>query len=279
VLARYGGQRGHVLTQWRVLTLSAVIVAAVPASALAQDGPRFCPNQPSLESSACTTELGRVHLEISAIDWQLDKGGDTRTDTIVAGDLLVRAGIGPSTELQFGWSPVGRVREREAGQVTRRTRVGDVTLGIRHAFAGADGTGLSYGIQPFVTLPVGRTPVGAGTWGAGVVLPVTYDVADGVTVGFTGELDAQPDEDGTGRHFATNGVAGVAVGVTDTFSLTFEGQVVRDDDPQGATTQAFAATGVLWKVAPTRAFYAEAIAGLNRDSPDLHVYAGAAFLF
>jgi len=257
----------------------ALALAGVAAPAWAQEAPRFCPNQPSLESSACTTEPGRVHLEVSAIDWELDKTSDSRTDTILAGDMLVRAGIGPSTELQFSWSPVGRVREREAGEVTRRTRVGDVTLGLRHAFAGADGTGLSYGIQPFVTLPVGRTPVGAGTWGAGVVLPVTYDVSDGVTVGFTGEFDAQPDEDGSGRHFATNGVAGVSVDVTDALSLTLEGELLRDDDPQGATTQVFAATGLLWTVAPTRAVYAEAIGGLNRNTPDLRIYAGAAFLF
>jgi len=250
-----------------------------PAWAQAQDEPRFCPNQPSLASSACTTEPGRVHLELSALDWELDKGGNSRTDTLIAGDMLVRAGIGPSTEFQFGWSPVGRVREREGGSVTRRTRVGDVTLGIRHAFQRADGNGLSYGIEPFVTLPVGRTPVGAGTWGAGVILPVTYDLSDRVTIGTTAELDAQPDEDGTGRHFATNGVAGLSVTVTDTLSLTLEGEVLRDDDPAGATTQVFAATGVLWTVAPTRAFYAEAIGGLNRDTPDLRIYAGIAALF
>ena len=252
-------------------------LVAIPA--LAQDEPRFCPNQPSLESSACTTEPGRVHLEVTGVDWELDRSGGSRSDTIVLGDLLVRAGIGRATEFQFGWSPYGHVRERDASRVERRSRVGDIRLAVRHAFAGADGTGLSYGIEPFVTVPVGRMPVGAGTWGAGVVLPITYDLTDTVAIGFTGELDAQPDEDGAGRHVSTNGVAGVTVEVAKSLTLTLEAQVRRDEDPAGATTQGSLATGLLWTFASRRAFYVEAISGLNRNTPDLRLYAGSAFLF
>jgi hypothetical protein len=36
---------------------------------------------------------------------------------------------------------------------------------------------------------------------------------------------------------------------------------------------------VTWKYSKTRAFYAEAIGGLNRNSPDVQVYAGVAALF
>jgi hypothetical protein len=265
---------GDMRLRWWLMAL-----AAWPAAAVAQEGPRFCPNRPSLEGSACTTEPGRVHLEASAIDWELDRDGDQRTDTFLPGDVLVRLGVAAATELQFEWSPVGIVRQRDGEGVRRRTRTGDIRLAVRHAFAGADGEGLSYGIEPFVTLPVGRTPVGAGDWGAGVVLPLTYDVRDGVTLGLTGEVDAAVNEEGQGRHLAGSLTGGVALDVTDTLTGTLEAQWLRDDDPTGASTQWLAGAGLTWTVAPTRALYFEALHGLTRDTPDWRLYAGVAALF
>ena len=62
---------------------AAALLAA--ASAIAQDEPRFCPNRPDLGSSACTVEPGRVLAEVSAADWELDDGPDTRIDTLRKG--------------------------------------------------------------------------------------------------------------------------------------------------------------------------------------------------
>lgn len=253
----------------------------LPNAAWAQDDPRFCPNRPSLESSACTTEPGRVHVEFSVADWTLDDTVDARNDTILGGDFLARVGVGPSTELQVGWTPIAyaRTRDKATGAVSRVARPGDARLAVRQNLANPDGSGLSYGIEPFVTVPLGRKPVGAGTWGAGVVLPVTYDVNDVVNVGFTGELDVAPDEDGRGRHFQYSGVAATSLSLSDAVSLTIEGELLRDDDPAGHETQALGGVGVTWKYSETRAFYAEAIGGLNRNSPDVQIYAGVAALF
>jgi hypothetical protein len=262
-------------------TTIAVLGLLVPAAAFAQDEPRFCPNRPSLESSACTTEAGRVQFEVSVADWTLDDNADQRDDTILGGDFLARFGVGPSTEVQVAWTPVAyaRTRDKASGAVSRVARPGDARLAVRQNLANPDGSGLSYGLEPFVTLPIGRSPVGAGTWGAGVVLPVTYDVSDAVNVGFTGELDAAPDQDGAGRHLQYSGVAATSLTLSEAVSLTIEGELLRDDDPTRHETQALSGVGVTWKYSKTRAFYAEAIGGLNRQSPDVQVYAGVAALF
>jgi len=262
-------------------TTIAVLGLLVPAAAFAQDEPRFCPNRPSLESSACTTEAGRVQFEVSVADWTLDDNADERDDTILGGDFLARFGVGRSTEVQVAWTPVAyaRTRDKASGAVSRVARPGDARLAVRQNLANPDGSGLSFGLEPFVTLPIGRSPVGAGTWGAGVVLPVTYDVSDAVNVGFTGELDAAPDEDGTGRHLQYSGVAATSLTLSEAVSLTIEGELLRDDDPARHETQALGGVGVTWKYSKTRAFYAEAIGGLNRNSPDVQVYAGVAALF
>lgn len=261
-----------------VAALAGAIWLAAPA--VAQQEPRFCPNSPSLESSACTTEPGRVHLEVTAIDWELDRDADGRSDTFLAADTLIRLGVGPATEVQAEWTPYGVVRERDgaSGAITRRGRVGDLTLAVRQNLRNPDGSGLSYGLQPFVTLPVGRVPVGAGTWSAGLILPLTYDVTQVVNVGVTGELDAAADEEGHGRHFASNVVVAASFDLG-AVSLTTETQVLRDDDPAGATTQWLGGLGLRANTGERRALYAEAVAGLNRDAPDVRLYGGMAMLF
>lgn len=263
----------------------ALVPLALPAIAWAQEpGPRFCPNQPSLESSACTTEPGRVHLEVSAVDWTLERDGDERRDSFLFGDFQARFGVGPATEVQLSWTPIGHVRERPGA---RSTGIGDVRLAVRQNLRNPDGSGLSYGLEPFVTLPVGGQTVGQGTWGAGLVLPVTYEVRDGLTLGITTELDASPDEDRhrdqhwdrQGRHFGANIVTGASLDLSSELSVTAEAEWMTDDDPAGHEQRWLAATGVQYRYARTRALFVEAVAGLNREAPDVQLYCGISALF
>lgn len=260
---------------------AALALFLAPVSAYAQDEPRFCPNRPSLGSSACITEPGRVHFEVSAVDWERDDTPDERQDTLLLGDFQARIGVGPTTEAQVSWTPYGhaRVRDKLTGGVSRQGRVGDVRLGLRQNLRHPNGKGLSFGVEPFVTLPVGRGPIGAGDWGTGVVIPVTYEVSDALSVGLTSEADAAVDMDGDGRHFSGNEILTVNLGLTDTLTGIAELQVLRDDDPAGHVTQTFAAGGMSYQVAKTRAVYAEAVAGLNHKTPDVRVLGGVSVLF
>jgi len=254
---------------------------AATAPVAAQGAPeRFCPNEPSLESSACTTLPGQVQMEVRGIDWTLDRTADAREDVTQFGNFNARIGVGPATEVQLGWTPYGidRVRDRTTGAVERGGGVGDVRLAVRHAFAGADGQGLSFGMEPFVTLPVGGQAIGDGTWGAGAVIPLTYDVSDALTLGVTAEVDAVPDQDGHGRHGGGDVVGGASVKLTDALSVTAEAEWLTDRDPAGHSHQWLLASGVQYKYSRRRAVFVEAIGGLNRSSPDVQIYAGIAAL-
>ncbi|TCP72344.1 transporter [Sphingomonas sp. PP-CE-1G-424] len=255
------------------------MVGAAPA--FAQDDPTFCPNRPSLGSSACITAPGHVQLELSALDWQRDDTSDKREDTILAGDFEARFGVAKATELQLSWAPVGRVRTRDkaTGLIDTTTGIGDVRLGLRQNFRNPDGKGLSFGAEPFVTLPVGRDPVGAGDWGAGIVLPVTYEVSEKVQLSFTGEGDAAVDDDGDGRHLAYSGIVGVGYSLTETVTATAELFVLRDDDPMGHHTETATAGSVAWQPRKNLQLHMLAVAGLNHDTPDVRVVSGGAVLF
>ncbi|QDZ07952.1 transporter [Sphingomonas panacisoli] len=253
----------------------------LPGVAWAEDGkPRdYCPARPGLGSPACTIDSGRVSVETSLTDWTLDKQPGDRTDTILIGDTLVRIGLTKTLEAQIGWTPVGFVRERQGGSVDRATRTGDVTLGLKANLANPDGSGLSFAVQPFVTLPAGRTPVGAGDWGAGVVVPVTYDLSKTVNVQFVPEIDAAVNGDGRGRHFAASAVVGLGIALNDKLTVELEGQALRDADPMGKTWQDSAALSFAYKVNDDLQLDIGGIAGLNRDAPDLELLAGVSRRF
>jgi len=257
--------------------LAALLVAA-PAAA--QDQPRdYCPARPGLGSPACTIDPGRVSVETSLADWTFDRQGGDRTDTVLVGDTLIRVGLTDTVEAQIGWTPVGFVRERSGHAVDKATRVGDVTLGLKANFASPDGSGLSIAAQPFVTLPAGRSPVGAGDWGAGVVIPVTYDLSKTFNIQFVPGVDAAVNGDGRGRHFAASAVVGLGIALNDKLSVELESQALRDDDPAGRTWQDKAALSFAYKAGDNLQFDMGGVAGLNRNTPDIELLAGIARRF
>lgn len=263
----------------RLLLAGVALLVATPAAA--QGDARFCPNRPSLGASGCTTLPGQVQVELSGIDWERDDQPDRRTDTLLYGDITARIGVTDHAELQIGVTPLAsvRTRDRATGDVQRVSGAGDVTIGIRRAFSGADGKGLSSAIQPFVVLPTGSAGIGAGDWSAGAIVPVSYEIDDRWTVDFTGELMAQADQDGAGRHLNANGVVGLGYAITDAVTATTEVYLERDDDHAGHVTRMLAAESLAWQPTGHTQLDVLAVAGLNHDRPDFRVVLGGAILF
>jgi len=200
---------------------------------------------------------------------------------VLIGDTLVRVGLTDTIEAQIGWTPYGHVRTRDAatGAIENRGRAGDVTLGVKVNLQNPDGKGLSAAVRPFVTVPVGRMPVGFGDWGAGVTAPVSYELNKTFKLQVTPEVEAAVNQDGHGRHFAASGTLGLGVELTKTVTATVEGQVLRDDDPERKTTQTFGALSLAWMASKTMQLDIGGIAGLNHDTPDAEFYVGISRLF
>lgn len=252
----------------------------IAAPVLAQADPRFCPSRPSLGSSACTTEPGQVQLEVSALDWQHDRSVSEQDDTLLVGDFQARIGIGPTTEAQVGWTPYGQDRSRDpGGALHRQDGIGDVMLGIRQNLHNPDGKGLSYGVEASLSLPTGGRAIGAGDWGAGVDVPVTYRVSKLLSLALTVEADAAVNASHAGRHFAGDTIVTAGIHPVTNVTLYTEAELLRDLDPSGHTSQAFAAEGMAIKTSKRSSIWAEAVAGLNDASPDLRVFSGFSILF
>lgn len=241
----------------------------------------YCPERPGIGTPACTIAPGRVSLETGLVDWTREDDSSMRSDTILIGDTLVRIGLTDTIEAQVGWTPFGHVRTRDktSAAIDRADRVGDVLLGFKANLHNPDGSGFSVAAHPFVTVPVGRGPVGAGDWGAGLVVPVTYDLSDKLNLEFTPEIDAAVDQDGQGRHLAFSGTAGLAAAISDALTGAVEFQALRDQDPTGRTTQTLAGVSFAWMTSKVMQFDIGGAVGLNHVSPDAEIYVGVSRRF
>ncbi len=257
---------------------SFAIAIALATGAAAAEPREFCSSRPGLGTPPCTVEPGRAVFELGLADWERDDQPDMRTDKLVYADMLARVGLDDVTEAQVGWTAFGstRTRDRMTGQVMRERGIGDVRLGLRRSLSGPDG---NIAIQPFVTLPTGGNAIGAGDWGAGVVVPMAFELGKDLTLAFSPEIDAAVDEDRSGRHLAYGGVVGLSAKLTDKVNGTVEVQVMRDDDPSGRKTMAVASTSIAWMVGDDTQLDLGTNIGLNRASADAQVYVGIARRF
>jgi len=250
---------------------------AISSRASAEDKLRdLCSERPGLDTPACTVDPGHLQIEIGVGDWTLDKQPDSRTDTIMAGDISARYGIGGSTEIRLGWAAYGhsRTRDRATGVVDRLSGTGDVTVGLKQNLSNPSGDGFSIALLPYATLPTGKNGVGAGDWGAGLLVPTSYALSAVFTIEMTPEWDAAVNRDGKGRHSAYGSAAGLNMKLNEQWSVSVETQVVRDRDPAGHSSQALAGAFLAWQPRDRIQFDAGTQAGLNRNTPDVEIYFG-----
>lgn len=253
------------------------IVAFIATPVLARESTpplrELCADRPGFNTAACTVDPGHLQVEIGLTGWTLDKQPDERTDSIDAGDILLRYGVGPTTELRLGWAAFGHVRTRDriTGAVERTQGVGDVTLALkqnlRHPAESANGLALA--LLPYVTLPTGHDEIGAGDWGAGLIVPISYKLNDTLLFALSPEIDAAVNESGSGRHLAYGTAMGMEIGLTDTVTLTPELQIMRDRDPEHHAWMNSAAVSLDFQPAAMMQIDVQATAGLNHDAPDV----------
>jgi len=251
------------------------LLAASPA--MAEDKLRdLCAERPGLDTPACTVDPGHLQVEVGLGDWSLDKQAGSRTDTILLSDISARYGVGESTEIRLGWTAYGHVRTRDGatGAIDRISGTGDVTIGLKQNLSSPSGDGFSMALLPYATLPTGKNGIGAGDWGAGLLIPISFDLTDKLTLEATPELDAAVDGDGKGRHLAYGSAAGLGVKINEKWSMSVEGQLIRDRDPSGHSTQALAGAYVAWQPKGRLQLDGGVQAGLNHNSPDVEVYFG-----
>lgn len=259
----------------RRLLLPPLLLAATPAWADRD----YCPDRPGFTTPACTIEPGRVSAEVAAVDWTRDTDGDEQEDELLAGDLLLRTGIGATTEVALGWTAFGHHRERDIGGVETMDGVGDVTLALKQNLLSPDGSGTALAAVVEALLPIGSEAIGAGDWGVRLLVPASAELNDAVAVTITPEVDAAPDEDRAGRHLRYGSAAGFAFQIGEAASVQTETLWLRDDDPADRHSEWQAGLFLAEMIGEDWQVDAGGAVGLNRDAPDLNLSFGVSHRF
>lgn len=259
---------------WLCLTL---MLGFVPQIARAEDRD-FCANRPGLGTPACTLAPGKAMIEMGIGAWDHTSDAASIEDDVTLGDALLRVGVTETTEVQIGiTSHVSqRTRDRASGSVDRVTGLGDGTLAIRQSLTGPNG---KVAVEVFATAPLAKSPIGAGQWSGGIILPAGFDLPAGFEIDFTPELDFAANASGAGHHLAWGGVAGLSHGLGKQVTLTGEVAAFRDDDPDGHSTDARVAGSLAWQVSDRFQLDFEADAGLSSGAPDRSLAVGLAWQF
>ncbi|MCM8730095.1 transporter [Hephaestia sp. GCM10023244] len=259
------------------VTLAAIALCgaiATPARAGDEPARAFCSDRPGLGTPACTLDPGRFQLELGLGDWTRDRDAGSRTDTVAAGDVLLRWGAGDHTEIQLGWTAFGHVNVRSGGLSADESSVGDVTIAVRRNLRNPDGSGTSLAVMPYVTLPTGGDAIGAGDVGVGLLAPMAFDPGGAISFALTPSVAAAVDEDRNGRHLAYGGVVGLGFSLSDAVGASLEAAVVRDNDPAGHSTEALAGVSLGWMASPDLQVDMGTNLGLNNASNDVQLYVG-----
>jgi len=260
-----------------ILTLG-LTLAAAPAHAEERE---YCPDRPGLGTPACTMAPGRVSVELGLADWTGDGDAEQRRDTFTLGETLLRYGFADHAEVQLGWGGLGfaRERDRSSGAIDHRRGGGDLTLALRRNLTHPDGDGLAIAAMPFVTLPVGRSPLGDGDWSAGVQVPASYELSPVWSLGTTSEIDVAADEDGKGRHLAFAEVVGASARLSSSITATAEYEVIVDREPGNRHLEHLSAVSLGWQPGNDVQFDVGANLGLNHAADDMEVYLGVSRRF
>lgn len=267
------------LSQWQKAALLLLGLALVSPARADSDLQPLCPTRPGLATPPCMVDSGHVLAEVGLADWTLDKQAGTRSDTVVAGDLLLRYGLGARDEFQIGLTSFGTVRVRDASGISHMSSIGDLRLAFKHSLFRPSGDGFSAALQSFLALPTGGSAIGAGDWGGGVLIPMGMTLTDKVALEFTPEIDAAVNGAGKGRHMALSAVEGLNFSLSAHVSTAVELKEVHDEDPASTQNHALAGLSVAWQPASSWQLDMGTVAGLDRSSPDFELYVGVARRF
>lgn len=254
------------------------LVSFLGAAAAHADPRDFCPDRPGRATPPCVTDVGRLEVETSFVDWSLTRAPDTSADTIFISDLLVRTGLTRSVEARIGLTSYGFTRTRSGSAVQRDEGAGDLSFGLRWNLARPDGNGVSVALQPTLRLPTGGSAIGAGTWAFALSLPASFDLGHGFALGLTPEVNAAADIDRRGRHLAYAGALVLGHPLTKAVALSVEFYGAREEGPDHVD-RASADFGLALRIAPDTQLDASSYIGLTAQTPDVEWIVGLAHRF
>lgn len=252
------------------LAFAALVLTAAPATA---EGAPICTDRPAKANAVCTVPAGKFQLESSFADWTRIEAEGTMTDIWQGGGSVLKFGLTDHSDLQLGFTPYVDI---DSGP-THLSGVGDVTVRYKHRLTNDDAK-LQVAAIPFIKLPTAKHGIGNGKAEGGLAVPVSTALGK-ATLTIGPEVDLLTDSDGDGRHFQLVNLANIAGTIAPRMTLAGELWTATNFDPAHTGTQLSADAAMAYLVNDNFQLDAGANLGLNRNTPDVEIYAGFSIRF
>jgi hypothetical protein len=253
-----------------IIALAALFAAPAHAANLAP----VCPDRPGKGTGACTVPTGHWQIETGLIDWTRDDSDGVRSDFTEIGSSLVKLGISGNADIELGLTPYEISRVRGPDGIGRESGFGDILVRSKVRLT-ADGAPVQVAVDPFVKIPTARHELGNGEVEAGLTVPVGVELGGGpLSLAFAPEMDWRADADGPGHHAGMVQLVDVGIAASPRLSLTAELWGQWDWDPAGTERQYSADGAAAYLLGNSVQLDGGANFGLNRNTPDVELYAG-----
>ena len=249
------------------------LAAALSSAAWADDAP-ICPDRPSKGTGTCTVPAGHWQVETGVGDWTHDRADGATSDFTMIGATLLKYGVSDRTDVELGIAPYQWLR---AGD-DRASGFGDMLVRSKLRLTREDAP-VQIAIDPFVKLPTANHSLGNGKVEGGITAPVAAPLGGPLSIAFAPEVDWRADGDGHGRHAAMVQLIDLGIAASERLSLTAELWGQWDWDPAGTGKQVSADGAVAYLAGQNLQLDAGANFGLNRQTPDVELYAGVSTRF
>lgn len=261
----------------RSIIIATALVCA--GSAAHADDQPICADRPSKSTGPCTVPEGKWQVETGLIDWTEDKSDGVRTDMVTWGNSAIKFGVSANADVELWLTPLETMSVRGDGTHERHSSFGDTLVRVKYALT-PDDAPVQIALDPFVKIPTANHQLGNGKVEGGLLVPVQVTLGkSGWTLSLDPELDALADDDGHGRHVATQQVFNLGTAIGDKVNVSAELWGQWNWDPAGTTRQYSA--DVAFAYLPTKNLQLDCGAnfGLNKQTPDVELYTGVSLRF
>lgn len=249
------------------------------SSAAAADDATICADRPGKATSTCTVPAGHWQLETGLVDWTLDKNQGEHDTSLVIGETTIKYGLTEHSDIEVDVTPWQRATSRGPGFHESASGIGDVTVIYKQGLTSPDAP-VQVTLYPYLKIPTANHALGNGKWEGGLKIPAGFAIPKTpLSIGVTPELDWVADADGHDHHAAMVQVASLGWQASAKLNLSAEIWGQWDWDPAGTGKQASADGSVAYLVSNSVQLDAGVNSGLNRQTPDVELYAGVSVRF
>ena len=229
-------------------------------------------DRPTKSNSPVTVDAGWFQYESDLFNYTHSNAGGTTTRLYEAFDPVVKVGLTNHIDLELQFTGYNWLEQSNGGQTVRTNGVGDLVLRTKFNLFGNEG-GPAAAIIPYVKFPTAHQPIGNNTTDGGIIVPITYPLPYNFTLEVEPEVDVIRNASNGGHHFNYTQLLNVSHPLTSTVTAYGEIYSALGTDKGTPPIYTFDAA-VAWVVLPNLQLDAGANIGLNKDAPNLQLYAG-----